>query len=114
MLGVLLEIVRDASKGKLPLTPVGIGLAFVIPFNICLAMFVGSFVFWVIGRLYPKPEQRPNEIFVQNQESICAGVIAGAALMGIAVMAYMTFVLGVEAPSLEQIYPFTCPTEVLP
>ena len=59
-----------------------------------LAMFFGSFVFWVIGRIWPKPAQRPNEIFVQNQESICAGVIAGAALIGVALMALEVFVLG--------------------
>ncbi len=92
-LGIVLEIVRGASKGKFPLTPVGIGLAFVIPFRICLAMFFGSFIFWVIGKLWPKPEQRPNEVFVQNQESICAGVIAGAALIGVGVMALELFVL---------------------
>ena len=74
-------------KGKFPLTPVGIGLAFVISFQICLAMFFGSFMFWVCGKIWPKPEQRVNEVVVQNQESICAGLIAGAALVGVALMA---------------------------
>jgi uncharacterized oligopeptide transporter (OPT) family protein len=92
-LGIAFEIVRVASKGKFPLSAVGIGLAFVIPFQICLAMFFGAFVFWVIGKIWPKPEQRPNEVFVQNQESICAGIIAGAALIGVAVMALEMFVL---------------------
>ena len=93
VLGVVLEIIRMAAKGKFPLSAVGIGLGFVIPFTICFAMFFGSFVFWVISKLYPKPEQRPNEIFVQNQESICAGVVAGAALIGVGVMAIETFLL---------------------
>ncbi|MFH1745500.1 MAG: OPT family oligopeptide transporter [Planctomycetota bacterium] len=87
VLGVLLEVVRDKTKGKFWLSGVGIGLAFVIPFQICLAMFMGSFVFWVIGLIWSRPEQRPNKLFVQNQESICAGVIAGAALTGVAIMA---------------------------
>lgn len=91
--GIVLEIIRLKSKGKFPISPVGIGLAFVIPFTSCLAMFAGSFVFWVIARIYPRPEQRPNAVLVQNQESICAGIIAGAALMGVAVMAVDTFVL---------------------
>ncbi|HRX87295.1 MAG TPA: OPT/YSL family transporter, partial [Phycisphaerae bacterium] len=91
--GIVLEIIRIASKGKFPISPVGIGLAFIIPFTTCLAMFAGSFMFWVIGRLYPRPEQKPNTIFVQNQESICAGIIAGAALMGVAVMAIELFLL---------------------
>jgi uncharacterized oligopeptide transporter (OPT) family protein len=87
VLGILLEIIRMAAKGKFPISPVGIGLAFVIPFQTCLAMFMGAFIFWVIGRIWPKPEQRPNEVFVQNQEAICAGVIAGAALIAVALMA---------------------------
>ena len=87
VLGIALEIVRSVSKGKFPLSPVGIGLAFVIPFNQCLSMFMGAFVFWVIGAIWRKPEQRPNEIFVQNQESICAGVVAGASLIGVGLMA---------------------------
>ncbi|MCK4659021.1 MAG: OPT/YSL family transporter [Phycisphaerae bacterium] len=85
--GILLEVVRILSKGRFPLSPVGIGLAFIIPFPTCLAMFMGSFIFWVLGRVYRRPEQRMNKIFIQNQESICAGIIAGAALMGIAMMA---------------------------
>jgi uncharacterized oligopeptide transporter (OPT) family protein len=91
VLGIIFEIVRMATKNKLPLSAVGIGLAFVISFQTCLAMFAGSFVFWVIGLLWPKPERRMNEIFVQNQESICAGIVAGAALMGIALMAAGVF-----------------------
>ena len=87
IIGILFEMVRSASKGKFWLSAVGIGLAFIIPFSICLAMFMGSFIFWVIDKLWPKPEQRMNAVFVQNQEPICAGVIAGAALVGVALMA---------------------------
>jgi uncharacterized oligopeptide transporter (OPT) family protein len=94
VLGIVLEIVRMASKGKFPLSPVGIGLAFIIPFQICFAMFMGSFIFWVVGKVWSKPEERMNEVVVQNQESICAGVIAGAALIGVGVMAVELFVLG--------------------
>jgi uncharacterized oligopeptide transporter (OPT) family protein len=87
VLGIVVEVVRTTNKGKFPISPVGIGLAFVISFQTCFAMFLGSFVFWLIGKLWPKPEQRMNSVFVQNQESICAGVVAGAALIGVAVMA---------------------------
>jgi len=87
VLGIVVEVVRTASKGKFPISPVGIGLAFVISFQTCFAMFLGSFVFWLIGKLWSRPEQRMNTVFVQNQESICAGVVAGAALIGVAVMA---------------------------
>ncbi len=91
VLGIVLEGVRLAAKGKFPLSAVGIGLAFVIPSRICFAMFFGSFVFWVIDKFWPKPEQTMNRVFVQNQESICAGIIAGAALVGVAVMAITVF-----------------------
>jgi uncharacterized oligopeptide transporter (OPT) family protein len=91
--GIVLEIVRLASKGRFPISPVGIGLAFIIPFNTCLAMFMGSFAFWLLARLFPKPEDPINARYVQNQESICAGIIAGAALMGVAVMAIEMFAL---------------------
>jgi hypothetical protein len=72
---------------------VGIGLATVIPFNTCLAMFLGSFFFWLAGRTFKKPESTANRIIVQNQEPICGGVIAGGALMGIAVILIENFVL---------------------
>ncbi len=93
VLGIVLELIRMGSKGRMPFSPVGIGLAFVIPFTTCLAMSFGSFVFWWIQRRHPSPDDRVNKVFVQNQEAICAGVIAGAALMGIAVMALNVFVL---------------------
>ena len=36
-------------------------------------------------RRYPNKESKMNQVVVQNQEPICAGLIAGGALMGIAV-----------------------------
>lgn len=93
VLGIGVELIRLATKGKFPISGVGFSLAFVIQFNTCLAMFLGAFVIWVFEKLAPKPEQRLNQIVVQNQEPICAGVVAGAALMGIVVMAISTFVL---------------------
>jgi uncharacterized oligopeptide transporter (OPT) family protein len=93
VLGILIELLRILSKNKFPISPVGIGLAFVISFPTCFAMFFGSFVFWVIGKLWPKPEQKMNEVIVQNQESICAGLIAGAALVAVGLM-----VIGVLFP----------------
>ena len=92
-LGIVFEVVRQLTKNKFPISAVGLGLAFIIPFDICLAMFMGSFIFWLIGKLWSRPEQSMNEVFVQNQESICAGVIAGAALIGVGVMALELFIL---------------------
>ncbi len=92
VLGIAMEAVRVSTKGKFKISAVGIGLAMVIPFTTCLAMFLGSFVFWVIEK-YSAPESRLRTVVLENQEPICAGVIAGAALMGIAIMALEVFVL---------------------
>jgi uncharacterized oligopeptide transporter (OPT) family protein len=94
VIGILLEVLKMISKGKFPVSGVGVGLAFVIRFDTCLAMAFGSFVFWWLGRRYPDKESTANRVFVQNQEPICAGVIAGAALMGIAVMAGTLWLAG--------------------
>jgi uncharacterized oligopeptide transporter (OPT) family protein len=91
--GIVLEGIRIGMRGKFPLTPVGIGLAFVIPFNTCLIMFLGAFVFWVLGRRYPDKESRGHKVWVDNQEPICAGIIAGAALMGVTDAVVMAFLL---------------------
>ena len=93
VLGIVMELLRVFSKGRFGISAIGIGLATVIPFSTCLAMAFGSFVFWYLGRRYPDKDSKVNRVVVQNQEPICAGVIAGAALMGIGLMAYMTFVL---------------------
>lgn len=85
LVGIVLELVRLRSRNRFPLSPVGIGLGFIIPFHTCLSMFIGSFLFWLAEQRYPDKESRVNQVVVQNQEPICAGLIAGGALMGIAV-----------------------------
>jgi uncharacterized oligopeptide transporter (OPT) family protein len=93
LLGLAFEGVRVATKGRFWISGVGIGLATVIPFNTCFAMFLGAVFFWLAERLWSKPETTGNRIIVQNQEPICAGVIAGGALMGIAVILIENFAL---------------------
>lgn len=85
VLGLFLEVLRLRTKNRFPLSPVGIGLGFVIPFHTCFSMFLGSFLFWLAEKRFPEKESRINEVIVQNQEPICAGLIAGGALMGIVV-----------------------------
>src|ERR1035437_5708606 len=63
------------------------------PFNTCLAMFLGAAFFWVAERIWSNKESTGNRIIVQNQEPICAGVIAGGALMGIAVILIENFAM---------------------
>ncbi len=48
-------------------------------------MFLRSFIFWLCGSVWKSKDNWMNKVVVQNQETICAGVIAGGALMGIAV-----------------------------
>jgi uncharacterized oligopeptide transporter (OPT) family protein len=85
LLGIGLEAVRLATRGRFWLSPVGIGLATVIPFNTCFAMFLGGFFFWLAERACKKPDTRAHQVLVKNQETVCAGLIAGGALMGIIV-----------------------------
>ncbi len=85
-----MEVLRIVSKNKLPLSPVAMGLAFVIDFRSSLCMFTGAFLFWLlgVGRVKEDKEEKeeltPDNLWVQNHEPICAGIIAGASLMGIA------------------------------
>ncbi len=83
VLGILFEALRLVTKGRFWLSAVGIGLAAVIPFNTCFAMFLGSFLFWLAGRVFRRTDTTAHRVAVQNQEPICGGVIAGGALMGI-------------------------------
>lgn len=92
-LGIVLEIVKMATHGRFPITAVGLGLAFVLAFNNSLAMASGAIVFWAAGRWIRTPGVL-TEVFVKNQEPTCAGLIAGGALMGIAVTLVEIFVLG--------------------
>ena len=72
------------TKGRFPLSAVAIGLGVVLPPESTFAMFVGAFGFWILGRPHRgKPGTRGHEMWVEGVEPICAGLIAGSALMGI-------------------------------
>jgi uncharacterized oligopeptide transporter (OPT) family protein len=85
VVGLVLEIWRMVTKGRFPLSPVAVGLGFLIQFHTCLSMFLGSFLFWLAEKIWSTKESTVNRVVVQNQEPICAGLIAGGALMGILV-----------------------------
>ena len=80
---LILEVLRIKSKNRLPLSPVAMGLAFVIDFRSSLCMFSGAFLFWLLGVGRVKEEHAKGNLWVENHEPICAGIIAGASLMGI-------------------------------
>lgn len=90
---LILEVLRIVSKNKLPLSPVAIGLAFVIDFKSSACMFTGALLFWMLGVGRVKEENAANNLWVQNHEPICAGIIAGASLMGITEALVTVFLL---------------------
>ena len=81
---LIMEVSRIVSRNRLPLSPVAMGLAFVIDFKSSLCMFMGALLFWMLGVGRVRGEQAADNLWVQNHEPICAGIIAGASLMGIA------------------------------
>jgi uncharacterized oligopeptide transporter (OPT) family protein len=133
--GIVFEATRQITKERFPLSAVGFGLAFVLPFADVLPIFLGGLLFWVIERkagpapgkeapdkpaAEPPPTALPTHVKAaeevdplaatvaseataeageapgpkakrswiaianDNRDTICAGVIAGGSLMGIA------------------------------
>ncbi|MEO5971193.1 MAG: OPT family oligopeptide transporter [Bdellovibrionia bacterium] len=86
VIGLLCEILNKKTRGRFPLSGVGLGLAFVLRFPDSLAMATGSLIFWFAGRKYQNPASMGYRIFVANQETICAGVVAGGSIIGMALI----------------------------
>ncbi|ALT76935.1 OPT family oligopeptide transporter [Paucibacter sp. KCTC 42545] len=78
-----IEIARIIFKGRFPLSAVSIGLGVVLPPESVIAMFAGALLFWLMGRRHKAPGTPGNRVWVEGCEPICAGLISGAALMGI-------------------------------
>jgi uncharacterized oligopeptide transporter (OPT) family protein len=99
LLGLTFEILNIRMKGKFPLSAVGMGLAFVLKFSDIWSMFFGAFIFWMIGVMTSSESDSKNNsnlvrrIFVDNQETLAAGVIAGGSLIGIILTLLNVFVL---------------------
>jgi uncharacterized oligopeptide transporter (OPT) family protein len=80
---VAIEGAKIVTRGRFGLSAVSIGLGVVLPPEATLAMFVGALVFWLMGRRHRAPGRRGHAFWVEGLEPICAGIISGAALMGI-------------------------------
>jgi uncharacterized oligopeptide transporter (OPT) family protein len=80
---LLFEILRMRTYGRFPLSPVSIGLGVVLPPESCLAMWIGAMLFWLMGRKHKTPGTAGHDLWVEGCEPICAGLISGAALIGI-------------------------------
>lgn len=93
LLGILLEIISIKTKKKFPISAMGFGLAFVMPFANSLSMALGSFVFWFMHRRSGDRHSLTHRVFVDNQETLCAGVIAGGSIIGIVLILIETVFL---------------------
>ncbi|HYC35002.1 MAG TPA: OPT/YSL family transporter [Usitatibacter sp.] len=80
---VAIEVARIVTKGRFPLNAVSIGLGVILPPEATLAMWAGAMVFWWAGRRNPTPGTKGHAFWVEGAEPICAGLISGAALVGI-------------------------------
>ena len=80
---VAIELARVLTKGRFPLSSVSIGLGVVLPPEATFAMFVGALLFWLMSLRHKTPGTRGHAIWVDGCEPICAGLISGAALVGI-------------------------------
>ncbi|HEX8875402.1 MAG TPA: OPT/YSL family transporter [Phycisphaerales bacterium] len=94
IVGLIFEVTRIASRGKFPLSPLAIGLGVVVPPDSTLAMFAGASFFWLMHKIYhARKESTGHKIWIESHEPICAGLIAGAALIGIGDILVKVFLL---------------------
>ncbi len=92
--GLVMEVLRIKTRGRFPLSPLAIGLGVVIPPASTIAMFAGAFLFHWMGKKHRKNEGTPgHELWIGAHEPICAGLIAGAALIGIGDILVKVFLL---------------------
>jgi uncharacterized oligopeptide transporter (OPT) family protein len=78
------EIARIVTRGRFPLSSVSIGLGVVLPPEYTFTMWLGALLFWWTGRRHPEPGTKGHDFWVEGCEPICAGLISGWALTGIA------------------------------
>ena len=82
--GVALELTRVLTKNKFPLSPLAIGLGVLVPPDSVMSMFAGAAFFEIMNMLYKnRPKSMGFRLWIETHEPICAGLVAGAALVGI-------------------------------
>jgi OPT family oligopeptide transporter len=122
VVAVVFEVARVKTKGRFPLSPLAIGLGVVIPPESTIAMTAGALFFDYMHRRHaPAPSSTganatpvgvpahdpgtaPSDatparsmahaLWVETREPICAGLVAGAALVGILDVLVRVFLLG--------------------
>jgi uncharacterized oligopeptide transporter (OPT) family protein len=119
VIGLAVEISKQVTNDRFPLSAVGFGLAFMLSFHDIWAMCVGSLIFGAFEhrrKIWEKREEKKGAaasalaakrpwyaIAAENTETICAGAIAGGALMGIAVTVLEVLVLPKVLPELPEL-----------
>ncbi|MFL5815805.1 MAG: OPT family oligopeptide transporter [Bdellovibrionia bacterium] len=86
LLGILFEVLNQRMKGRFPITGVGMGLGFVLQFSDSWLMAVGTLFFWICRKRFQDKSSFGYRAFVDNQETVAAGVIAGGSIIGIILM----------------------------
>jgi len=82
--GLVLEVLRIRSGGTFPLSPLSIGLGVILPPDSTMAMFLGAAFFsWLGARGRGAASAGSHGEAGGLREPICAGLIAGSALVGI-------------------------------
>ncbi|MFO0829163.1 MAG: OPT/YSL family transporter [Phycisphaerales bacterium] len=95
LVAIVFEISRVMTKGKFPLSAVAIGLGVVIPPTSTLSMWAGAafFAFMEHRNQHKADNTFGKRFWVSSKEAVCAGLVAGWAIMGIG-----DGLLGAEAP----------------
>jgi uncharacterized oligopeptide transporter (OPT) family protein len=94
VVGVAFEVARIVTKNRFPLSALAIGLGVVVPPESTLAMFAGACFFWFMQRRYAdRRETRGHTLWVDTHDPICAGIVAGSALVGIGDVLVRVFLL---------------------
>ena len=84
VLAAFIEIMTIIRKKPFPLSSVSIGLGVILPPDACLGMWLGAMFFWWKSRRHTDRTSKGYRLWVDGAEPICAGLITGAALVGIA------------------------------
>lgn len=93
LIGLVIEILNQRSKGTFPVSGVGLGLAFVLKFSDSLSMAMGALIFWLAAKYFTDKSSVGYRAFVDNQETLCAGAIAGGSIIGLVLILLETIVL---------------------
>jgi uncharacterized oligopeptide transporter (OPT) family protein len=84
ILALILEVVRIARRGRFPISAVAIGLGVVLPPESTIMMWLGAALFTFFERKYhERVGEFGHRLWVESKEAVCAGLIAGWALLGI-------------------------------